>query len=340
MNKVEQLKNKILLKKTRDLADITDTPHKENKLQIMDKTIEGERWKTPSDAPWPVFLMCPPIFVDNSIANNVWIKKLKGEDKKIDYNKFQGEWFNLCHLIQAGDGQILLAPAKDGLQDQCYCNATAYLPHVKNEPTIILSNFTADGRAGEEDVAGRYLTEWGYKCVKSPHNFEGCAELKFLRDDLYFGGYGVRTDEKTYDWIEKNYGGHIIKINSQDDFLYHLDCLLFVLNKDEVMVCTEILKQSEIKSIEKVANIHPVTRDDAMECVCNSIKVGDMLLNSSDLEFLKKRDPDYKKEYKKNEHLEKICSKIGMEIMYTPMTEAGKSGAALSCFVSILKHIR
>jgi len=328
-SKIDELKEKIAWKK----AGIR-TPKGESKKEGTDDIM----WENPSDTAKPTFVMCQPFFVDNKVANNVWIKKLSGEEAKIDKEKFMAEWYNLLHIL-ATDAIVYLLPAQPGLQDQTYVNCFAYLPHVE-EPTIILSNFTADGRAGEENVADYLLTKMGYKCVKPPGKFEGDAELKFLRDDIYFGGYGVRTDKQTYDWIEKNYGGNIIRVNSQDEYLYHLDCLLFVLDRENVIACTEILKPSEIKAIEKVATIHYVTRSDAMECVCNSIKLDDMIVNSSDLEFLQKRDPDYNKEYKKNEHLEKICAKLGYEITYTAMTEAGKSGAALSCFVGTLKYLR
>ena len=294
-----------------------------------------DKWQTPSDAPYPVFVMCQPMFIDNKIENNAWIAKLKGKEKEIDYEKNMAEWFNLYRLLST-DALVYLIPPVQGLQDQCYVNSFAYLPHFKETPTIILSNFKAEGREGEEVAAGGLLTKLGYNCVKPPTKFEGDAELKWLKDDIYFGGYGIRTDLETYDWIEENYGAKIIRVNSQNEYLYHLDCLLFVLNEENVIACTELLKPEEIKSIEKVARIHPVKESDCMECVCNSIKVGDLILNSSDLEFLQKRDPSYNKEYAKNKRLLDITSKLGLEVMYTNMSEAGKSGAALSCFTGVL----
>jgi N-dimethylarginine dimethylaminohydrolase len=292
-------------------------------------------FETPSQLPFPVFALCPPLYVDTKISNNVWMKELNGEAKEIDKERFMGEWYNFYKLLSS-DSMVLLIPSRKGLQDQVYVNSFVYLPHIDRRDTIILSNFTAEGRAGEEMVAGDFLKKWNYDIYKCPFRFEGYPELKYLKDNIYFGGYGFRTEIGALNWIEKSFDCEIIKIKETDPHLYHLDCTLFVLTEENVMCCVEAFDKATVKQIEKVCNIHPVSKDACHESVCNSVRVGDMILTSSSLMFMQKRDPKYKKEWKKNEEVEKICSDLGLEILYLEMSEAGKSGAALSCFCTPL----
>ena len=292
-------------------------------------------YKTPSDAPFSVFVMCQPIHVETTIANNVWMKNLSGDKKEIDDERFMGEWFNFYKLLSA-DALVYLLPPKKGLQDQVYVNCFAYLPHTESRNDVVLSNFTAEGRDGEEDVAKELLSRLGYKCVKPPYKFEGYPELKFLKDNVYFGGHGIRTDIKALKWIEEKYGCTIIPMKEEDEKLYHLDCSLFIIDEKNVVVCTELYDKATIKLIEKVADIHSVSKTAAYESVCNSVRVGDMVLTSSSLMFMQKRDSSFQKEWKKNSEMEKICEKVGVELMFLEMGEAAKSGAALSCMCAPL----
>ena len=116
------------------------------------KDPENKAWmpKTPSQYPQPVFVMCPPAFVDNKIKNNSTMKDMA--DAVMDRPKFLAQWYNLYNVLAANSLTYLLPPKK-GLQDQTYVNCFAYLPHVKGRNVIVLSNFTADGREGEEWVA-------------------------------------------------------------------------------------------------------------------------------------------------------------------------------------------
>ena len=293
--------------------------------------------ETPSRSPFPVFVLCQPLFVDTKIANNVWMKKLNGDKGKIDKERFMGEWYNLFRMLSA-EALIYLLPPTKGLQDQTYVNSFAYLPHIKDQDVIVLSNFAAAGRAGEERVAGDFLRALGYKVVKAPTKFEGEPELKYLRDDIYFGGYGQRTEIATHKWLERTYGAHIIPIQEKSEKLYHLDCSLFVLDQENVMACTDIMDPMTVKRIEKVANITSVPESAANECICNSVRIADLVIMASSLKFMDKTDPLYMKDRRKNDIAEKACRDLGLEIIYLEMKEAQKSGAALSCFCAHLNY--
>ena len=249
------------------------------------------KYRTPSQSPFPVFVLAQPCFVSDDIENNIWMKSAKGKDAEpIDVEKFMGEWYQFYKLLSA-DSLVYLLPPKKGLQDLVYVNSFVYLPHITKQDIIILSNFTAEGRAGEDDVAGKFLGAMGYKCVKPPFKFEGFPELKWIRENIYFGGYGFRTDVRFHNWFEKTYDARVIRIKEKDEYCYHLDCNLFVLDDQNVIACDETIDKKTLKEIESVANVYPVEDDDVYEDACNVIRVGDLLIVASSIQNMKKSDP-------------------------------------------------
>jgi len=311
---------------------------------MMKKQVEGEasEYTTPSKLRVPAFALCPPFFADTQIANNKWMTDMKPEERKIDRERYLTQFLDLYEIL-SGLSVVYLAPTAKGLQDHVYfTNAGMYLPHL-NEDIFILSNFTAEGRAAETEFNKKWFELLGYKTIMPPYKFEGEAELKYLRDNIYFGGYGIRTDLRALQWIEENFGAKIIPVKETDPYLYHLDCSIFPLNKENIICYVDgVVKAAGrkiLKSIEKVANIFPVDRNDALCGICNSIRATEVVINASPIEYMKKTDKYYEEERNKNDKLIKICRKVGLEPIFIDLSEAMKGGALLSCCVLHLNYV-
>src|SRR5690606_13331322 len=115
--------------------------------------------------------------------------------------------------------------------------------------------------------------------------------------------------------------------------MYHLDCAIFPLTKDKVIVATEAFSRKELKQLEKYVEIIPITIDQAHTGLTNSVRVNNYILNASDIDFLKKNSADYKLERDKNNRLEEIASANAMEVCYFNLEEFLKGGGLLSCLV-------
>ena len=285
---------------------------------------------TPAHYAFPVFFMCPPVYADTAVKNNPTMHEY---EEPIDRDKFMAQWYNLYN-VTAANSLVYVIPPKRGLQDMVYVNSLCYLPHIQDRDIVVLANFTGEGRPGEEDEADMLLKQLGYTTIQSPFKFEAEAECKFIRDNIYIGGYGFRTDPRTYDWMEKTFGARIIRLKETDPVLYHLDCSVFPIGQHNVLMCTEIIDSATIHEIEKVANVIPISRQEAHQGAANSLEIGDAIYNGSDLPYMSKDDPDYIKERDKNEHLERICRNLGKELVYFSLGEAEKSGGKLSCMFS------
>jgi N-dimethylarginine dimethylaminohydrolase len=272
------------------------------------------------------FAMCQPKFISTEIANNKWMEDLADVDRKIDNDKAMRQFFGLYSLLTQ-ESFVHLIPPKEGLQDQVYCsNAACVLAH--QDKTAILANFEANGRTGEEYQAKGLLSSLGYDCVKPPYSFEGEADLKWIRDNIYIGGYGQRTSLKALEWIEQNYDAKIIKLEKIDPYLYHLDCSVFPLDINNVLVCTEIVSRKTLQEIQNAAHIISVSYQQALESITNSIRLGSVVHNIGS-------PTDGTTSSQK---LIDICRNYNLSPSFVDLSEFVKSGAGLSCLIMHLTY--
>ena len=172
-----------------------------------------------------------------------------------------------------------------------------------------------------------------------PFKWEGEADLKYLYDNVYIGGYGIRSDIQAYEWMEQEFDMNIIKVEMVDDYLYHLDCSIFPLTKDKTLVCTEMFTPEELAQISQYTEIIDINVDDAFNGITNSVRLGNMILCASNISELTRADENYEAEKAKINTLEKICFNEGLEPVFFNLSEYMKSGAMLSCMMMHLNYV-
>ena len=281
-----------------------------------------------------------PFSLSTAVVDNVWMEELDASARVVDINRAVNQFLQLYHFV-AAEALVYLLPTPQiaGLQDLVYCaNLGVVLEHLPARNSVILSNFSVAVRAPETDVGERFFESMGYEVVKPDRHFEGEAELKHLHDNVYVGGYGTRSDREVYDWMASEFGMHVIPLCETDPHLYHLDCTVFPLTREDTLVCTEMYEKEEVSEIEKVTNIVDVKADDCFSGICNSVRLGNTLLNASHIHELSREHEDYGYEKQKNRALEDIAAKFGFEVSFFNLSEFLKSGALLSCMVMHLNR--
>ena len=295
--------------------------------------------ETPSQLPIQSFVMNFPFSLSTADPNNIWMKELTDKELIINKPKAYKQFMDLYNFV-AGGAVVNLLPSEGNFQDQVYvANLGIYLPHIKDENHIILSNFTSDPRKGEELVGEKYFNQMGYKTAISPYKWEGEADLKYLYGNKYIGGYGIRSNIKAYEWMEETYNMDILKVAMVDEYLYHLDCSIFALNNNQTLVCTELFDEEELIEMEKYTEIIDIDVDDALGGITNSVRLGNMIMCASNISEMKKSHEYYAGEVHKIKTLEKICGDAGMEPVIFNLSEYMKSGAMLSCMMMHLNRV-
>jgi len=295
--------------------------------------------ETPSQLPIQSYVMNFPHTFSTNDPNNIWMKEMSEKELTINRPKAYKQFMDLYNFM-AGQSLVHLLPAEGNFQDLIYvANLGLQLPHICDDNHILLSNYTSPPRQGEEYVGEKFFRQMGYETTISPYKWEGEADIKYLYDNVYIGGYDIRSDIETYKWMEENFNMKVIKVKMVDEYMYHLDCSIFPLNPHATMVCTELYDKAELEQISKYTDIVDIDVEDSMYGMANSVRLGNMILCASNIAELKKSDEFYEGEKHKIESLEKICSQQGMEPVIFNLSEYMKSGAMLSCMVMHLNRV-
>lgn len=272
----------------------------------------------------PRFVMCPPTYLDNKIPNNVFMDEEKGP---IDRERAMLQWARAKHMIEALDIQVLVLPPVKGAQDQTFVSNVA----VSIDPYIVLANYKAAGRPPEVEPARQFFEAMGYECIQPPFDFEGDAELKKLREDLYIGGWGKFTDIRALDWIEEQTGRAIVRVRETSDKLYHLDCSLMVIDEETVLASPDGLDAASMKALGQVADITVIPKGLAAVGVTNGVNIRSKQVYLSGT--LQPEDPAYRKGI---EWLMETFDHFGYVVAFLDTDSVNKSGADLSCQVMTL----
>jgi len=295
--------------------------------------------ETPSQLPIPAFVMNFPFTLDTANPNNIWMQEMEKEELKINKGNAYRQFLDLYQFV-AGNSLVYNLPSTGNYQDLVYvANLGIQLPHIKDSNTIIMANFTSEPRQGEEEVGKPFFEAMGYEVHNCPFKWEGEADLKYLYDNVYIGGYGIRSDIKAYEWMEKEFDMKIIKLEMVDDYLYHLDCSIFPLTQEKTLVCTEMFEEDELAQLEQHTEIIDISVDDAFNGLTNSVRLGNMILCASNLSEMTRADENYEAEKAKINTLEKICFNEGLEPVFFNLSEYMKSGAMLSCMMMHLNYV-
>jgi N-dimethylarginine dimethylaminohydrolase len=275
-----------------------------------------------------------PTYLSTEIPNNKWMEEIPPEQRKVNKELAYKQWFNLYSILTQG-ATVYLVPPKKEFQDQVYIvNAGVVLPHLQlyqNRNVCVLSKFKAQGRPGEELELKKLVEELGYEVYQCPYYFEGEAELKWLCENVYVAGYGVRTSKRAHTWLMEQFDCKIIPVET-DEWLYHLDCLLFPISNDYCILCEDI--PQDIKNeIKKYTNVIEVDYDFCLEGITNSFRINSLVLNA-DVSKIAKDSPQALKQIKsEQEILTEICSTLGLTPVFIDLSEYTKSGALLSCMI-------
>lgn len=263
----------------------------------------------------PTYMMNFPITVDNDIRNNALMK----DNKPYDYNKAFKQFMGLYNLI-AKEALVFILPSEEQLQDLPFvANIGCYLPHLKTD-TIIVSNFKSPPRKGEDKVGGKFFESLGYVIDKPTTHWEGEADLKWIKDNLYIGGYGIRTDKQTYGWMANKFDMNIISIEMTDKKLYHFDCQFFPITSEKALVATAAFKPEDLKKIEKHLEIINVPKEFMYDGWTNCVRLRNKILCG-------------KTNKKSDSASDALFEKHGYETIGVDLNEFVKSGADLSCMV-------
>jgi N-dimethylarginine dimethylaminohydrolase len=287
----------------------------------------------------PVLLMNLPLSLSTQIPNNVYMEEMSPSEREVCLDRAIAQFLPLYRHV-AQRAVVYLLPSTPGLQDQTYVsNLGAVLPHCE-EDTIVISRFRSSPRVGEERTGADFFKLMNFTVERPPETFEGEpvffegeADLKHIRGNIYIGAHGMRTSRNALTWVAERFDMEIVPFRIVDRYLYHLDCCVLRITEEAVLLCTSVADQNSVQAIERHCEIIDVPLDEARAGITNSLMLPGEILCDSPIDELSKGCPSYLIEKTKLKRLERICSRFGHSLHFFCMSEFYKSGALLSCLI-------
>jgi len=190
------------------------------------------------------------------------------------------EWLALENAIIRAGAQVAIATPVAELPDMVFsANAGA----VK-DGAVVISNFKHPERQGESEAYAKWFTDAGFAVHRLPPAmaFEGCGDVEFI-DNVMIGGFGFRSElvalENAAELLQADY---LVPMRLTDPRFYHLDtCFRYLGGPDRMAIYypDAFLSESSVLGMMKgLCNLTPISEEDAVQFVCNSIVVGDTVI--------------------------------------------------------------
>ena len=202
---------------------------------------------------FPVLLMNVPLSLSAQIPNNAYMHDLSPSEREICHDRAVSQFQSLYkHITQ--HAMVYLLPSTPGFQDQPYVsNLGAVLPHCE-EDTVLISRFRSAPRIGEERTGADFFKLMHFTVERPPETFEaesvyfeGEADLKHIRGNVYIGAHGMRTSRNALAWASERFGMEIVPFRVTNPYLYHLDCCVLRIDEEAVLLCTAIADRTCIQ---------------------------------------------------------------------------------------------
>jgi N-dimethylarginine dimethylaminohydrolase len=287
-------------------------------------------FESPSTIDCPAFLLCPPFSMNGGEPNNVFMKQMPKEKRRIDHNKALKQFIDMYSFV-SNMALVYLLPNSKPLPDETFAaDLGIKLPHLK-EDLVVINHTFMQSRAGEAKVGEDFFSLMGYEVMQAPKFWQGQSELKYLRSNVYFGGCGIRSSIKVLQWFEEKFNMVVIPMHQNDPKYFHLDASFFVLNSEKVVTCPKLFDPRIIRRVEKYAEIIAIEQE-LIDCdITGSVRCRKLILNGSPISDLKITDTDFGIERKKIDTLGKIAADNGLELHICNLSEFQKRGGSLAC---------
>lgn len=262
----------------------------------------------PTKLELPVYLINSPIYFEN---HPELIRR------KVNFPKLVNQFFELYNYM-ASESCIYLLPTNDknSISSLITANCGVLLPNLD----IIILNPKASKNIEN------FFQFLGYNISRCPFAFEGELNLRYLKDNIYIGGYykGQKSSFEALEWIEKNYDVKIIKLDLKNPDFPYLNNSVFLISKDYLLLNINSFTRKEGQELRSHLSLINVPIENCYQGMCNTLRFFNTLINTSDIHNLKRNSSEYQKEIKKNQFLEDIANDFGMNVSYFNLSEYAK----------------
>lgn len=200
-------------------------------------------------------LMVKPTHFDVEYVINPHMKGFIGQ---VDKMQAENEWEYLVDGYEELGYKVHIMDGQEGLPDMVFC-ANQSLPFVdeNGNKKVVMGIMHADQRKGEVPFIEEWYKNNGYEVIRPDPaivtDFEGMGDaLWHFKRRLLWGGYGFRSSLNAYEQISEVTEAPVIALELVDDFFYHLDTCLCILNENHALIYPDAFTDEGLEMIQKL----------------------------------------------------------------------------------------
>ncbi len=220
-------------------------------------------------------LMCEPKYFEVNYEGNEFMKEnLNSVDKDLALL----QWNALKDLYQKLGFEVELIEPAQGLVDMVFtANQSFPFMDSSGNKKVILSKMKNQQRKREVEYFKAFFLKRDYEVIELPEEvkyFEsmGDAIIDYHRN-IIFSGHGFRTQETISGFLSNYTNFKVVKLHLINQYLYHLDTCLSILNSDSVIIAESAFDEESLRLIkhnfENVINVGEIENLKYFLCNCH-----------------------------------------------------------------------
>lgn len=219
-------------------------------------------------------VLCPPDHFDVVDVKNPF---MAGNAGRVDKAAARREWEALRDAFLGAGARVELLVPLPSCEDMVFCANTALLGiDADGRKTCVPGRMTFESRAPEVAVMVAWARANGYRVADGAFDpalrFEGAGDAIWHPGRrLLWGGYGWRTDPRTYRSIAEALGTPVVMLALTDSTYYHLDTCFVALDERTVLVHPPAIATEGMELVNRVfERVVTVGADEAQRFACNA----------------------------------------------------------------------
>ncbi len=269
-------------------------------------------------------LMSRPDFFSITEARNPFSRL----DVSVDLSLAIQQWEKLRNTFQqVGLGVFTLDP-HPGLEDMCFSASQSFVGMDHEERAFAVpSRMLHRSRRDEVEYASCWYARQGYRIVdlglEGEEFLEGAGDLLWNPDwESIWAGFGHRSTRAAVEQFAglmdaMGFGVHTLEL--VDPYFFHLDLCLAPLAPESLILYPGAFAPETLASIRHWAQTYEVSREEALQFVCNGISVNGYYITP-----------------RLTRRLEQILGSEGIEPIVVELSEFQKSGGSAAALKMLL----
>jgi N-dimethylarginine dimethylaminohydrolase len=269
-------------------------------------------------------LMSPPEYFAITEARNPFFSK----DSSVDLPLALAQWNTLCEAFRQAGLEVSLLEPHAGLEAMCFSADQAFVG-IDHEGCsfAIPSRMLHRSRRDESEISARWYSHQGFRIIdlglEGEEFLEGSGDLLWNSDwESVWAGFGHRSTRAAVDQfaaVMETMDFEVRKLEMADPHFHHLNLCLTPLRPESLLIYPGAFAPDTLAHIRSCANTFEITREEALQFICNGISVNGYYITS-----------------KLSPRLEQILGKEGIEPIVVNLSEFQKAGGSVASLKMLL----